>query len=143
MCSTMHIGLCIVSTKYTDKLKLWILRTRNKRMTRAGITHPFLSKSVKGLIMLFNCLLDLRSLIFQNRLFHISMCQHRTLRMIMHSPACFILRTTMAEIGSWAFKWTRLVDTSFLAIFFLVNSQPVICHSLCIFNNAPFSFIVI
>jgi hypothetical protein len=37
----MHIGLCIVSTKFTNKLKFWILRTGNKRMTRTSITCAF------------------------------------------------------------------------------------------------------
>jgi hypothetical protein len=44
---------------------------------------------------------------------------------IVHSSACFILRTTTSEIG----KWTRLADTSFSVIFFLVH----------FFNNALFS----
>jgi hypothetical protein len=53
MCSTIHIGLCIVSIKSTSKLKFWILKTRNKRMSRTGITQPFLSKSVECLTMFF------------------------------------------------------------------------------------------
>jgi hypothetical protein len=95
-------------------------------MTRTGITWPFLSKFVEGLIMLFNCLLDLHPLIFRTGLFLISMCQHRSPMVIVHSSACLILRTTMAEIRKWTFKWTRLVDTSFSTIFFIVNSQPFI-----------------
>jgi hypothetical protein len=47
----MHIGQCIVSTKSTRKLKFWILRTGNKRMTRTGITQQYMSKSVEGLTM--------------------------------------------------------------------------------------------
>jgi hypothetical protein len=112
MCSTMHIGMCIVSTKSTKKLKFWILRNGNKRMTRTSITHPFLSKSVEGLTMFFKCLLDLCSLTFQTGLSLISPCQHRTPMMLAHSSACFILRTTMPETRKWTFKLTRLVDTS-------------------------------
>jgi hypothetical protein len=108
----MHIGLCIVSTKSTSKLKFWIIRTGNKRMTRTSITQPFLSKSVEGLTMFCKCLLYLRSLTFQTGLSLISSCQHRTPGMIAHSFACFILRITMVEIGKWTFKLTRLVGTS-------------------------------
>jgi hypothetical protein len=139
----MHIGLCIVSIKSTNKLKFWILKIGNKMMTRTDITRSFLFKSVEGLTKFFNCLLDLRSLIFQNRLFLISMCQHRSPRMIVNSSACCIWRTTMAEIG----KWTRLVDTSCQPFSSFVNSQPFIYaihlpFVVHFFNYAPFSFIL-
>jgi hypothetical protein len=115
----MHIGLCIVSTKSTSKMKLWSLITGNKRMTRTDTTQSFLSRSVEGLTMFFKCLLDLRSLTFRTGPSLIYLCQHRTPRMIVHSSACFILRTIMAEIG----KWTRLVDTSSQPFSSFVNSQ--------------------
>jgi hypothetical protein len=57
-------------------------------------------------------------------------CQHRTLGMIADSSACFILRTTMVEIGKWTFKLIRLVDTSSQPFSSFVNSQPFIVHFL-------------
>jgi hypothetical protein len=129
----MHIGLCIVSTKFTSKLKFWILRTGNKRMTRIGITQTLPSKSVECLTMFFKCLLDLHSLTFRFGLSLISLCQHRTLRMIVHSSACFILSTTMVEIEKWTFKLTRLVGNSFQLFSSFVNSHAFI-HNI----NLPF-----
>jgi hypothetical protein len=139
----MHIGLCIVSIKSTSKLKFWILRTRNKRMTRTNITQPFLFKFVEGLTIFFKCLLDLCSLTFQTRFSLIYLCQHRTPRMIVYSSAWFILRTTMVEIGKWIFKLTRLVDTSSQSFSSFVNSPPFIHASHLPFivhflNNALF-----
>jgi hypothetical protein len=129
----MHIGLCIVSTKSTSKLKFWILTTGIKRMTRTGITQPIPSKSMEGLIIFFKCLLDLHSLTFQIGLFLISSCQHRTSRMIVHSSACFILRITMVDIRKWTFKLTRLVGTSSQPFSSFVNSQPFIHASHLLF----------
>jgi hypothetical protein len=139
----MHIGLCIVSIKSTSKLKFWIIRTGNKRMTRTDITQPFPSKSEEGLTIYFKYLLDLHSLIFWTGLSLIYPCQHRTPTMIAHSSVCFILRTIMVEIGKWTFKLTRLVDTSSQPFSSFVNSQPFIDAShlpfiMHLFNNAPF-----
>jgi hypothetical protein len=139
----MHIGVCIVSTKSTSKLKFWTLRTGNKRMTRIDITQPFLSKSAEGLTMFFKYLLDLHFLTFQTRLSLIYMCQHRTPRTTVHCSTCFILRTTMAEIEKWTLKLTRLVDTSSQPFSLFVNSQLFI-HAYHLsfivhfFNNAHF-----
>jgi branched-subunit amino acid transport protein AzlD len=122
MCSIMHIGLCIVSTKSTSKLKFWILKTGNKKMTRTGITQTLPSKFMEGLTMFFKCLLNLHSLTFRIELSLISPCQHKTPRMLVHSSTCFILSTTMVAIGKWAFKLTRLAGNSSQPFSSFVNS---------------------
>jgi hypothetical protein len=135
------IVYCI--NKVHKQVKFWILRTGNRRMTRTDITQTLPSKSVEDLTMFFKCLLDLHSLTFQIGLSLISPCQHRTRRMIVHSSACFILSTTVVEIGKWTFKLTRLVDNSPQPFCSFVNSQkfihngylPFIVH---FFNYAPF-----
>jgi hypothetical protein len=112
-------------------------------MTRTGITQTLPSKSVEGLTMFFKCLLDLHSLTLWIGLSFISLCQHRTPRMIVHSSACFSFSTTMVEIGKWTFKLTRLVGNSSQPFSSFVNSQvfihnrhlPFIVH---FFNHAPF-----
>jgi hypothetical protein len=119
----MHIGLCIVSTKSTTKLKFLILRTGNKRMTRTDITRPFSSKSAEDLTMFFKCLLHLCSLTFRTGLFLIYLRQHRTQRTTVHSSACFILKTTIVEIEKWTLKLIRLVETSSRPFSLFVNSQ--------------------
>jgi hypothetical protein len=98
-------------------------------MTRTGITQTLPSKFVEGLTMFFKCLLDLHSLTIQIGLFHISLCQHRTPRMIVHSSACFILSTTMVEIGKWTFELTRLLGNSSQPFSSFVNSQTFIHNS--------------
>jgi hypothetical protein len=129
----MHIGLYIVSTKCTSKLKFWIPKTGSKRTTRTSITQLFSSKSVEGLIMFFKWLLDVHSLIFRTGLSLISPCQCRMGWMIAHSSVCFILRTTMAGIEKWTFKLRRLAlhISHFLPL--LIPSHPftiAIFHSL-------------
>jgi hypothetical protein len=130
----MYIVLCIVSTKFTSKLKLWILRIGNKRMTQTGITQTLPSKSVEGLTMFFKCLLDLHSLTFRIGLSLISLCQHRTPRMIVHSSACFILSIIMVEIGKWTFKLTMLVGNLSQPFSSFVNYQAFIHNSHLPFN---------
>jgi hypothetical protein len=112
-----------------------ILRTRNERMTRTDIMQPFPSKSAEGLTMFFKCLLDLCSLTFRTGLYLIYLCQHKIPIMIVHSSACFILWTTMVEIGKWTVKLTRLVETSSQPFSSFVNSELFI-------HTSHLSFIV-
>ena len=84
LCLKMPIGLCIVSTKSTPKLKFWILRIGCKRRTRIGITWILLPKFVLGLMNFFNYLLENPFLIVQSGLFHTLMCLPRIRRMTVH-----------------------------------------------------------